>query len=86
VVPIGNRFFGPSITVTGLLTGRDIIKTLLDRIEGHEMILLPDVVLNDENRLLDNIVLSDIEEALNIPTRKIKSTPEGLIKGITEGC
>jgi putative radical SAM enzyme (TIGR03279 family) len=84
VVPIGNRFFGPSITVAGLLTGRDIIKTLLDRIEGHEMILLPDVVLNDENRLLDNITSHDIEEALGIPALKIKSTPEGLIKGITE--
>jgi putative radical SAM enzyme (TIGR03279 family) len=85
VVPVENRFFGLSITVTGLLTGRDIIKTLLDRIEGHEMILLPDVVLNEENRLLDNITLNDIEEALGIPARKIKSTPEGLIKGITEG-
>jgi putative radical SAM enzyme (TIGR03279 family) len=85
VVPVENRFFGLSITVTGLLTGRDIIKTLLDRIEGHEMILLPDVVLNEENRLLDNITLNNIEEALGIPARKIKSTPEGLIKGITEG-
>lgn len=85
VVPVENKFFGASITVTGLLTGRDVIKTVLDRIEDHEMILIPDVVLNEENRFLDNITLNNVEEALGIPARKIKSTPEGLIKGIAEG-
>ncbi len=48
------------------------------------MILIPDVVLNEENRFLDDITLNDMEEALGIPARKIKSTPEGLIKGIIE--
>jgi hypothetical protein len=62
-----------------------VIKTILDRIEGHEMILIPDVVLNEENRFLDNISIQNVEEALGIPTRKIKSTPEGLLKGIAEG-
>jgi hypothetical protein len=33
---------------------------------------------------LDDITLNDMEEALGIPARKIKSTPEGLIKGIIE--
>ena len=84
VVPVENKFFGTSITVAGLLIGRDVIKAVLDRIEGHETILIPDVVLNEENRFLDDITLNDIEEALGIPARKIKSTPEGLIKGIIE--
>ncbi|MDP2755757.1 MAG: DUF512 domain-containing protein [Nitrospirota bacterium] len=83
-VPVENKFFGASVTVAGLLTGRDVIKAVSDRIEGHEMILIPDVVLNEENRFLDNITLNDMEEALSIPARKIKSTPEGLIKGIIE--
>ncbi|MEW6417336.1 MAG: DUF512 domain-containing protein [Nitrospirota bacterium] len=85
VVSIENKFFGTSITVAGLLTGRDIIKAVSDRIEGHETILIPDVVLNEENRFLDDITLNNVEEALGIPVRKIKSTPEGLIKGIAEG-
>ena len=83
-VPVENKFFGASVTVAGLLTGRDVIKTVSDKIEGHEMILIPDVVLNEENRFLDDITLNDMEEALGIPARKIKSTPEGLIKGIIE--
>lgn len=83
VVAVENKFFGTSITVTGLLTGRDVIRTLSDRIEGYEMILVPDVVLKDEkDTFLDDITLKDIEEAFDVPARKIRSTPEGLIEGI----
>lgn len=84
VFPVENRFFGPSITVAGLLTGRDVIKTILDSTDGYEMILVPDVVLNREDKFLDDVTLSDIEDALGICVKKISSTPEGLIKGISE--
>jgi putative radical SAM enzyme (TIGR03279 family) len=83
VIPVENKFFGASITVTGLLTGRDVIKTLSDKIGTHEMILVPDTVMkNGEDIFLDNITLKDMEESFNIPVKKIKSTPEGLIEGI----
>ncbi len=84
IIPIENKFFGTSVTVLGLLTGRDVIKALLDKIEGHEMILIPDLMLNEENKFLDDITLDDMEEALGIPVKKIASTPEGLMKGIVE--
>ncbi|MDH5202022.1 MAG: DUF512 domain-containing protein [Nitrospirota bacterium] len=84
VIPVENNFFGTSITVTGLLTGRDVIKTLSNKIESYDVILVPDVVLKDgEDRFLDDITLKDLEEALGIPSKKIASTPEGLIQGIT---
>ena len=44
------------------------------------MILVPDVVLDVQDRFLDNVTLHDIKEALGIPVRKISSTPEGLIE------
>ncbi len=84
ILPVENRFFGPSITVAGLLTGRDVMKTALDRVDGHEVILVPDVVLDIENRFLDDITLSDMEEALGIRAKKIGSTPEGLVRGMEE--
>jgi putative radical SAM enzyme (TIGR03279 family) len=86
IIPVENKFFGTSVTVTGLLTGRDVMKALFDNIEGHDMILVPDVVLNEENKFLDNITLADMEEALGIPVKKIDSTPEGLVKGLVEGA
>jgi putative radical SAM enzyme (TIGR03279 family) len=83
LIPVENRLFGTSVTVTGLLTGKDVIKTLFDRIGGQEMVLVPDVVLKDgENMFLDDFTLKDMEEALGMPVKKIESTPEGLIQGI----
>jgi putative radical SAM enzyme (TIGR03279 family) len=84
ILPVENRFFGPSITVAGLLTGRDVMKTALDRVDGHDVILVPDVVLDVENRFLDDITLSDMEEALGIRAKKIGSTPECLLRGLEE--
>lgn len=86
ILPVENRFFGTSITVAGLLTGRDVIKAALDRTDGHEILLIPDVVLNGEDRFLDNITLRDIEEALGIPARKIASTPGGLMNGLSQAA
>lgn len=83
LLPVENKFFGTSVTVSGLLTGRDVIKTLLDRTDGKDVILVPDVVLKEgENVFLDDITLKDMEEALGTAVKKIESTPEGLIKGI----
>jgi len=84
VIPVENKFFGTSITVTGLLTGRDVIKSISNKTEGYDVMLVPDVVLKDgDDRFLDDITLKDLEETLGIPAKKIQSTPEGLIKGIT---
>lgn len=81
-VPVENRFFGDLVTVTGLLTGRDVIKTILDRTDGYETVLVPDVALDSEDRFLDDVTLPDMEEALKIPVKKIPSHPDGLISGI----
>lgn len=80
VISVENRFFGPSVTVTGLLTGRDIIKSLHDNTDSYEILIVPDVVLKeDEDILLDNVSLKDIEEATGIKTVKTDGTPQGLI-------
>lgn len=83
VLPVENTFFGQSITVTGLLTGRDVIRTLSGKVEGYECLLLPDTVLRDgEKVFLDDISKKDIGRALNIKVNVIEPTPEGLIKGL----
>jgi len=85
LLPVENKFFGTSVTVAGLLTGRDVIKTLLDRTDGKDVIFVPDVALKEgENMFLDDITLKDMEEALGTTVKKIESTPEGLVRGIVE--
>jgi putative radical SAM enzyme (TIGR03279 family) len=81
---VENHFFGSSITVGGLLTGRDIIRTILDSADAHDVILVPDVALDREDRFLDDISLKDLEAALNVSAKKVISTPEGFVKGMAE--
>ncbi len=85
VVPVENNFFGKSVTVTGLLTGRDVIKTLSDKIDSYELLLVPNNVMREgENVFMDDISKKDIEDALGIRVKVIEPTPEGLLKGLED--
>lgn len=68
VKAIENRFFGSRITVSGLITGRDIIAQLKGT--DADVILLPvNVLRSGERVLLDDTTVEDIEIALNKPIR-----------------
>jgi putative radical SAM enzyme (TIGR03279 family) len=84
VLPVVNRFFGSSVTVSGLLTGRDVMKTLLDRADSYDMILVPDVALDHQDRFLDDVTLNDMQEALGIAVKKIISAPEGIVNALAD--
>ncbi len=63
---VKNNFFGGSVTVTGLVTGGDIIDQLKGSDLGDELIV-PEVMLRAERDLfLDNVSLKDVEEALGV--------------------
>jgi len=72
LIPVKNTFFGKSITVTGLLTGKDIIETLKNKTFNY--LLVPDVMLRErKDYFLDDITLRDIEKALKV--KCVKFTP-----------
>jgi NifB/MoaA-like Fe-S oxidoreductase len=63
---VENSFFGPMITVSGLLTGKDIIGQLEGKDIG-DCVFVPDNLLKSgETVLLDDITLEDIETALGV--------------------
>lgn len=79
---IKNDFFGEMITVSGLLTGGDIIKQLKG-MELGEYLILPDSLLrNGETILLDDIYVSDIENELGIKIKIAFNSAESLIEKI----
>jgi len=83
-VPVENTFFGKSITVTGLLTGRDVIKTLHDFIKKDDILLIPDVVMKEgEEVFLDDIAKKDLEDLLAVTAVVVESTPKGLVDAVT---
>ena len=69
VRPIQNHFFGGSVTVSGLLTGYDIIENLKNQ-EGGDEVWLSHRILNDDGICtLDDMTLDDISTALNCPVK-----------------
>jgi putative radical SAM enzyme (TIGR03279 family) len=67
VCPIPSRFFGGHITVTGLVTGSDIIEELMGRYLGDALIV-PSCMLRSEGDLfLDNQTPEELSEALGVP-------------------
>lgn len=66
VYKILNDYFGHSITVTGLLTATDLIKTLENEELGDALFITRSMMKADEEIFLDNITLKQLEEKLKI--------------------
>ena len=67
VVPVVNRFFGETVTVAGLLTGRDVVAQLREREVGDVVVLPPAMFLGPESQSLDEMWPEEIGEALDRP-------------------
>lgn len=63
--PIKNNFFGEHITVSGLLTGTDILEQLKDKNLGTRLFIPKSALRDGEDVFLDDITLEDMQEALN---------------------
>jgi len=83
-VAVRNHLFGDSVTVTGLVSGRDIIAALKGRDLG-ELVLIPDVMLKEgEGLFLDDLTPDGLEEALGTRVVVVEATPRGIYEAIKE--
>lgn len=77
-VAVENRLFGPSVTVSGLLAGNDIVAALEGRQIGR-VLLIPDVMLKEgEGVFLDDVSLDELGNRLGCRVETFDSTPQGL--------
>ncbi len=67
VVAVANDFYGESVTVAGLLAGRDI-QASVGETEAGELILLPAEALNGDGLFIDSMPLSDLTHAFGPAT------------------
>lgn len=79
---IKNRFFGENVTVTGLLTGRDIIAQLKGKDLGQELLLCRSMLRSGEEVLLDDYSIKDIEDELNIKISIVENDGRDFIRKI----
>lgn len=82
VYDIENLFFGPEITVTGLITGGDLIEGLKDKKLGEYLVIDKKMLKDDADIFLDNVSLDEVSEVLHIKIIKSDSFGEGFLDAI----
>ncbi len=79
---IKNDYFGENITVTGLITGTDIIAQLKNKQLG-DVLVLPSVMLRDD-KFLDDVSIADVEHRLGVKILPIPCDGAGTVNAIAE--
>ena len=82
VLAIRNDFFGEEITVSGLITGRDLIEQLSGRNLGASLLLSCTMLRSGEEVFLDDVTLSELSDALQVNTRIVQSDGRDLVYAI----
>lgn len=82
VVPITNTLFGETVTVAGLIPGRDVIEQLRGKDLG-EAVFVPDVSVRD-GAFLDDVTVRDVERELGRPVVVVRPRPYWLVREILQ--
>lgn len=80
VLPVVNQFFGETVTVSGLLTGQDVVPAL--RASGCERAVLPRVMFDHQGvRTIDEYSPQRIAEEAGLPVM-VAGDPDELVRSI----
>ena len=83
IYDIANEFFGERITVSGLITGRDLIRQLKGKELGEELLLPASMMRSGESVFLDDITVKELENALQIKVRIVESSGRDFVNAVT---
>jgi len=67
IQPVTNRFWGHSVTVSGLLTGQDLLRHARSKVNDFDVFVLPPNCLNQDDLFLDNLTLEQFRHVLRKP-------------------
>lgn len=84
VYEITNDFFGEMITVSGLLTGQDLIAQLTGRELGETLYLPQNVLRSGEEVFLDDVSVTEMEKALQVKVDIIKSSGRDFVNAVLD--
>ncbi len=82
---IENRYFGPEITVAGLLTGQDIIEELGGRNLGDRLLLSTNMFKSDADVFLDGVTLETLSERLGVRAMRVGKDGRALVEAMIFG-
>ncbi len=79
VFPINNNFFGENVTVTGLLTGNDLIIQLDKQELGTELLISRSMLKSGEEIFLDDITVKELAEKLDTRVTIVENSGDDFI-------
>jgi len=81
VFAVQNRFFGPSVTVTGLIVGADLVETLKGR-SGDQVLISCSMLRENEERFLDDWTVSQVSQEIGMPVRIVRQSGEDFVRAL----
>ena len=84
VFPLVNHFFGETIDVAGLITGKDLITKLRGKELGEKLLIPVNMLRHGEDVFLDDITIADVERELKVRVRPVKQDGFDLCDAIFE--
>lgn len=84
VFPIRNDFFGEMITVSGLITGQDLIAQLKNQKLGERLLIPCNMLRAGENVFLDDITVETVEKELDIPVVVVDEDGASFVRALTQ--
>ncbi len=82
VYEITNYFFGEMITVSGLLTGKDLIGQLKEKDLGDTLLLPQNMLRSGEDVFLDDVTVREAEKALQVKIDIVKSSGYDFVEAV----
>lgn len=73
VKKIRNDFWGPTITVAGLITGQDLLAQLEGLDLGSELLIPANMLRHEQDRFLDDLTLEQVQEILGVPVLPVEN-------------
>ena len=82
VYRIVNRFFGETVTVSGLLTGTDLVDQLAGEELGDELLFPESMLKADEDIFLDDMTPATLSRKLGVPVRPCRSEGGAFVRAV----
>ncbi|MBQ8289009.1 MAG: DUF512 domain-containing protein [Clostridia bacterium] len=82
VYQIENRFFGPEITVAGLICGCDLYDQLKDKPLGERLYISSTMLRDGGDLFLDDLSLEELSEKLGIPIIPVEPDGDAFIRAL----
>ncbi len=82
VYQIENRFFGPEITVAGLICGCDLYEQLKDKPLGERLYISSTMLRDGGDLFLDDVSLEELSEKLGVPIIPVEPDGDAFVKAL----